>query len=232
MNRQEEKNIDIVVVSYNTPKELSMSLTSVELFTKNCKVIIVDNGDEDRTWREANKSGIRRKYICEGNLGFSKGVNRGVEEVETEWFGILPADCMLTKGWENRMMYQIPTLEKPGIVAPMCTQTSGTQGVEKEGLRMITKRVKRVILNGAVMRKEDFLKVGGMDEGFPNKGGNFSDDDLARRFINAGYNNYILNHLIFHNQARSYGGPNEEMMKDFKQGMEYYKRKWKDEMNY
>lgn len=232
MNKQEEKKLDIVVVTYNTPIELAMCLASVRLFTKNSEVIVVDNGEDKDTWEYIVGDPLIKEVFRGENLGFCKGVNKGVEKVETEWFAILPADCMLTQGWENRMLHQIPTLEIPGIVAPMCTQTSGNQGVEKEGLRMITQKVKRIILNGAVMRKEDFSKVGGMDEGFPNKGGNFSDDDLARRFIKAGYNNYILNHLIFHNQARSYGGPNEEMMKDFKQGMAYYKRKWKDEMNY
>lgn len=224
--------LDIVVISYNTPLELSMCLTSIELFTKHCKVIIVDTGNEDKTWREANKLGIRRKYICEGNLGFCKGVNRGVEEVDTEWFCILPADCMLTAGWENRMMYQVPTLENPGIVATMCTNTSGNQGIENQGLYNITQKVERVILNGAVMRKEDFLLVGGMDEGFPNLGGNFSDDDLAKRFVKKGFNNYILNHVIHHNQGRSYGGQNENFMKDFQVGAEYFKRKWKGEAGF
>jgi len=47
--------------------------------------------------------------------------------------------------------------KNPGIVATMCTQTSGTQGIEHRGLLAVTQVVERVILNGAVMRKEDFL---------------------------------------------------------------------------
>lgn len=232
MAEQAFNELDIVVVSYNTPIELLMCMSSIELFTKHCKVIIVDNGNDDKTWREAEKLRIRRKYICEGNLGFCKGVNRGVEEVETEWFAVLPADCMLTEGWENRMMYQVPTLENPGIVSTMCTNTSGNQGIEQQGLYNVTQKVERVILNGAVMRKEDFLLVGGMDEGFPNKGGNFSDDDLAKRYAKKGFNNYILNHVIHHNTSRSYGGRNEKFAKDLKMGAEYYKRKWKHEAGF
>jgi len=222
------KKLDIVVVSYNTPIEFIMCLSSVLLFTKNCKVIVIDNGDEEMPLEESLKKGVIKKIIREGNLGFCKGVNRGVEEVDTEWFCILPADCMLTHGWENRMMYQVPTLKNPGIVATMCTQTSGTQGIEHRGLLAVTQVVERVILNGAVMRKEDFLLVGGMDEGFPNLGGNFSDDDLAKRFVKKGFHNYILNHVIHHNQGRSYGGVNEKFIQDMKAGGEYYKRKWKE----
>jgi len=226
------EKLEIVIVTYNTPTELSMCLSSVFLFTKNSRVIIVNNGDVEFHLPDLQKEKIIKTVIEEGNLGFCKGINRGVEEVETEWFGILPADCMLTEGWENRMMYQVPTLENPGIVSTMCTFTSGNQGIEREGLRNITQKVERVILNGAVMRKEDFLLVGGMDEGFPNKGGNFSDDDLAKRYVKMGFNNYILNHVIHHNNARSYGGRSEKFLKDLQMGANYYKRKWKEEAGF
>ena len=232
MNEAKNERLEIIIVCYNTPIELTMCIMSVMLFTKNCKVIVVDNSEIEMPIEEISKEGIVKKVIKEGNLGFCKGVNRGVKEVETESFAILPADCMLTAGWENRMLHQIPTLRKPGIVAPMCTQTSGCQGIERQGLLGITQIVKRVILNGAVMKKEDFLKVGGMDEEFPNKGGNFSDDDLSRRFYNEKYNNYILDHVIYHNQGRSYGGRNERFVNDLREGEAYYRRKWKDVINY
>ena len=232
MTEGKEEKLEIVVVTYNTPTELNMCLSSVFLFTKNSRVIIVDNGDDKLPLMMMQQEEIIKAVIQRGNLGFCKGVNMGVEEVETERFAILPADCMLTDGWENRMLYQIPTLKNPGIVAPMCTQTSGSQGIERQGLLGITQMVKRVILNGAVMRKEDFLKVGGMDEGFPNKGGNFSDDDLSRRFYNEKYNNYILDHVIYHNQGRSYGGRKEMFVNDMREGEAYYRRKWKDVINY
>lgn len=229
---EKDKKLEIVIVAYNTPLELLMCLTSVRLFTRNSKVIIVDNGNDDQMWEMVKGDKIIKTVIKEGNLGFCRGVNKGVEKVETEQFAILPADCIITEGWENRMLYQIPTLKKPGIVAPMCTQTSGYQGVERNGLMQVTQVIKRVVLNGAVMFTEDFLKVGGMDTDFPNMGGNFSDDDLSRRFYDAGYINYIVNHLIYHNQARSYGGKTEGMANDFRQGLEYYKKKWKESMDY
>jgi len=232
MAEQLFEKLEIVIVTYNTPTELSMCLSSVFLFTKNIRVIIVNNGDELPQMTVLKNEELVKKVIQGENIGFCKGINRGVKEVETEWFGILPADCMLTEGWENRMMYQVPTLENPGIVSTMCTFTSGNQGIEQQGLYNVTQKVERVILNGAVMRKEDFLLVGGMDEGFPNKGGNFSDDDLAKRFVKMGFNNYILNHVIHHNNARSYGGRNEKFLKDLQTGANYFKRKWKEEAGF
>ena len=232
MAEQLFEKLEIVIVTYNTPTELSMCLSSVFLFTKNIRVIIVNNGDELPQMTVLKNEELVKKVIQGENIGFCKGVNRGVKEVDTEWFGILPADCMLTEGWENRMMYQVPTLENPGIVSTMCTFTSGNQGIEQQGLYNVTQKVERVILNGAVMRKEDFLLVGGMDEGFPNKGGNFSDDDLAKRFVKKGFNNYILNHVIHHNNARSYGGRNEKFLKDLQMGADYFKRKWKHEAGF
>jgi len=232
MAEQLFEKLEIVIVTYNTPLELLMCLNSVKLFTRNSRVIIVDNGTEPIGQLYALKDELIKKVMLPGNIGFCKGVNRGVAEVETEWFGILPADCMLTEGWENRMMYQVPTLENPGIVSTMCTFTSGNQGIEQKGLYNVTQKVERVILNGAVMRKKDFLLVGGMDEGFPNKGGNFSDDDLSKRYAKMGFNNYILNHVIHHNNARSYGGRNARFLKDLQMGADYFKRKWKEEAGF
>jgi len=232
MAEQLFEKLEIVIVTYKTPVELSMCLSSVFLFTKNSRVIIINNGGDLLPASVLQNEELVKKVIQGENLGFCKGINRGVEEVDTEWFGILPADCMLTEGWENRMMYQVPTLENPGIVSTMCTFTSGNQGIEQQGLYNVTQKVERVILNGAVMRKEDFLLVGGMDEGFPNKGGNFSDDDLAKRYVKMGFNNYILNHVIHHNNARSYGGRNEKFVKDLQMGAAYFKRKWKEEAGF
>jgi GT2 family glycosyltransferase len=222
-----KEKIDIVVLTYNTPIELSMCLNSIQLYTVNCKVIIIDNGDDNIPLVDVFGQPFIKKVISGGNLGFCIGLNRGVDEVTTEKFAVLPADCMITQGWESRMTQQFNTLKNPGIVAPMCTQTSGHQGVERGGLPGVTQRVERIILNGAVMRKEDFLKVGRMDENFPNKGGNFSDDDLSRRFYEAGYTNYVLNHLIFHCMARSYGGMTEAFQEDYNKGWWYFKKKWK-----
>ena len=232
MAEQLFEKLEIVIVTYNTPTELSMCLSSVFLFTKNSRVIIVNNGEDKLPLMVLQNEELVKKVIQDGNVGFCKGLNRGVKEVDTEWFAVLPADCMLTEGWENRMMYQVPTLENPGIVSTMCTFTSGNQGIEQQGLYNVTQKVERVILNGAVMRKEDFLLVGGMDEGFPNKGGNFSDDDLAKRYVKKGFNNYILNHLIHHNTSRSYGGRNQKFVKDLQMGADYFKRKWKHEAGF
>ena len=232
MNDLKDKVIEIVVIEHNTPIELFMCMSSLKLFTRNCRAIIVNNGQKINHLEGVKNDRTIKTIIQEGNLGFCKGVNRGVQDVETEHFAVLPADCMVTRGWEERMIYQYQTLENPGIVATMCSETSGTQGIESRGLPPQVIKCNRIILNGAVMKKEDFLKVGGMDEGFPNTGGNFSDDDLSRRYVLAGFNNYILNHLIYHNQGRSYGGPSEAMIKDFEQGRAYYMKKWKGEWNY
>ena len=136
MAEQLFEKLEIVIVTYNTPLELLMCLTSVKLFTKHAQVIIVDNGEDAQSWEYCKDDKILKTAIKMGNLGFCKGLNRGVQEVETEWFCVLPADCMLTEGWENRMMYQVPTLENPGIVSTMCTFTSGNQGIEQQGFTM------------------------------------------------------------------------------------------------
>jgi len=52
------EKLDIVTVTYNTPIEFIMCLSSVHLFTKNCKVIVIDNGDEEMPLEESLKKGV------------------------------------------------------------------------------------------------------------------------------------------------------------------------------
>jgi len=50
--------------------------------------------------------------------------------------------------------------------------------------------------------------------------------------VKKGFNNYILNHVIHHNQGRSYAGKTEKFTQDFEVGAAYYKRKWKEEAGF
>lgn len=223
---EHEKGIGIIVVNYKTPFNLQMCVLSIGMYVENNELVVVNNGEETGSLLVIKGDKKIKKGLFEKNIGFCRGVNLGVKEVETEYIAIVPADCIITPGWKEGMIRAFTWVDKPGILGPMATQTSGMQGVEDRGMLNRIFEMPRIVLNAAVMKRKAFWEVGGMDEGFPNMGGNFSDDDLSRRFIAAGYKNYIVNHLVYHTRGASYQGDVELYKKDLEMGREYFNKKW------
>lgn len=218
--------LGIVVVNYKTPANLAMCLLSIRTYVENFELIIVDNGEDQKSREVIQHAAWTESTFFEKNIGFCKAVNKGVKELEAEYFAIMPADCMVTQQWEGVMNYTIRGLPRAGIVGPMCTQASGPQGIEIGGMIKQPIEFQRVILNGAVMKKEVFIKMGGLDESFPNKGGNFCDDDIGRRYVLGGYKNYIVPVLIFHSRSASYQGDLDKYQRDINMGRDYFTKKW------
>lgn len=225
MNQKKEE-LGIVVVNYRTPANLAMCLISIKMYVDSFELVIVDNGEDEESKEVIEKFKIWKGVFYEKNIGFCKGVNKGVNELEADYFAIVPADCMVIQGWKEVMLEMAKKLPAAGIVGPMSTQCSGPQGIEARGMIGQPTPCQRIILNGAVMSKATFKHVGGLDEKFPNKGGNFSDDDLGRRYLLAGYKNYIIPALVFHNIGSSYQGRAEAMREDMLIGQKYFTQKW------
>lgn len=224
--KKEEKKIGIVVVNYKTPANLAMCLLSIRQYVDSFELTIVDNGEDEQSREVIEKTLLGQKRLYEKNIGFCKSVNKAVKNMVTEYFAVIPADAMVSLNWKVKMLEAIKNLRKAGIVGPMCTQTSGPQGIEARGMINEPLPCQRIILNGAVMRTETFKSMGGLDELFPNKGGNFCDDDLGRRYAIAGYQNYIIPVLVFHNRSASYWGDVDAYTEDIKMGREYFTKKW------
>ena len=218
--------LGIVVVTYKTPINLKMCLISIGHYVDDYDLIIVDNGGDEQSKAAIWDCLHKRKVLYEKNIGFCKAVNKAVKQLQTEFFAVVPADCIVTLNWKVKLMNAIKTLPKAGIVATMATQTSGAQGIENNKMIQHPMECQRIILNGAVMKTETFKSLGGLDELFPNKGGNFADDDLGRRYYIAGYRNYIIPDLIFHTRSASYLGDLEAYKADLFQGRDYFTKKW------
>lgn len=221
-----EKNLGIIVVTYQTPLCLEICLLSIRRCVQTYDLIVVDNGKDPESAKVVSRTQNVYKYHSFNNIGFCKAVNVAVREMKANYFAILPADCIVTPFWKEHMIRALVEMPKAGIVAPMCTQTSGLQGVEVGGLHEQTFELSRIVFNGAVFKTDVFRSLGGLDEGFTNKGGNFCDDDLSRRYVIAGYKNYVVGHLIFHTMSASYLGKADLFAQDLEAGRAYYNKKW------
>jgi GT2 family glycosyltransferase len=75
------------------------------------EILIVDNGSDDGAPESAEAMGAR--IIRMGsNTGFSRAVNRGIQECATEWLAIVNSDVELRPSWLERLM---EAAREPGV---------------------------------------------------------------------------------------------------------------------
>jgi GT2 family glycosyltransferase len=93
--------VAIVILNWNGKKYLEQFLPSV-LSTQysNFEVIIADNGstDDSISFLQTNYSSIRLIRFTE-NLGFAKGYNDALKQVESDYYVLLNSDVEVTAGW-------------------------------------------------------------------------------------------------------------------------------------
>jgi GT2 family glycosyltransferase len=67
------------------------------------EVLVVDNGSEDGAGEAAQRLGARVVRMWR-NTGFSRAVNRGIEECQTPWLAIMNSDVEPAPEWLERLM--------------------------------------------------------------------------------------------------------------------------------
>ncbi len=97
--------IAIVILNWNGRKYLEQFLPSVFATTYNdYEVIVADNGSTDDSieFLKANYPTIRL-IIFKQNLGFAKGYNEALNQVNAEYYAILNSDVEVTPDWLQPM---------------------------------------------------------------------------------------------------------------------------------
>ena len=98
--------IAIVILSWNNQKFLQQFLPFVLASDyNNFSVVIVDNGSTDDTPRflQANYPDLRVIRFIE-NLGFAKGYNESLKQIEADYYVILNSDVEVEKSWLRPMV--------------------------------------------------------------------------------------------------------------------------------
>lgn len=111
-----DPKIAIVILNWNGQKHLERFLPSV-LATRysNYEIIVADNGSTDNslTFLETNYSAIRIIRF-EQNLGFAKGYNEALKQVEADYYVLLNSDVEVTPNW---LSPQVALLENDNTIA-------------------------------------------------------------------------------------------------------------------
>ena len=108
--------VTIVILNWNGQKYLRQFLPSV-LSTQysNYEVIIADNGstDDSISFLQTNYPSIRHIRFTE-NLGFAKGYNDALKQVESDYYVLLNSDVEVTASW---LQPQVDLLESDKNIA-------------------------------------------------------------------------------------------------------------------
>ena len=177
--------VSILIVTYNSAASIDNCLTSLKMHCgPNDQIVVVDNvsGDATRTiLRKRRDSDLPELNIlfANNNLGFSRGVNLGLEQARCELVLMLNPDTVMTPGALDAMACHLLSDPQVGAVGPTSDYAAGAQNVgqyysggpidaddlaawlqTKSGAPIETKLLIGFCL---MMRTETLNELGGMD---------------------------------------------------------------------
>ncbi len=208
--------LSVIIVNYNVAYFLEQCLLSVQVACKNIssEIIVVDNNSSDKSCTV-----IRKKFSSvqcienKNNIGFSRANNLGVAVAEGEYILILNPDTIVAEDTLDQVLFFAEQQEDLGAVGvkfidgtghflPECKRNTPTFEIASRKLLGDSKKyyanqidkngVAEVeILTGAfmLMKREIYLKVGGLDEDYFMFG---EDIDLSYKLLNQGFQNYYF----------------------------------------
>ena len=108
-------NITVIIVTFKTPKEIILNcLRSID---KNVKKIIIENSETFLHEKIIISEFHNIKIICTGeNLGYGKGNNFGLKQVQTDYALILNPDVVCAKDLFMKMPLEINKIKNFAII--------------------------------------------------------------------------------------------------------------------
>jgi len=253
---QKKPILSIITVNWNGLEYLKKLVDSIEKFTKDYELIIVDNCSTDGS-REYIESAIKKNYRIEAigsneNIGWVGGINKGLKFVKGEYICFINNDIEVTENWFEQMKEHFnDKKEKVGMVG--CT-SDFTMGLQKHDLNdringnhhkvnyligwlILTKRE---VLEKIAKQDKKLIPINGMAGLDPIFGIGSSDDlDLSLRARKAGYSLFIAREVfVKHHGSKSFekmfGGDlyqrgtkaNKDYMADVDAKLDILRKKW------
>jgi GT2 family glycosyltransferase len=207
------KRVAVVILNWNGRAFLRQFLPGVIRNSAHlADIVVIDNASTDDSLICLRENFPEVRVICnDTNLGFAGGYNRGLEEVENEYYILLNSDIEVTEAWIEPLLKFMD--DHPGVAAcqpkilswhqPEYFEYAGASGgfIDKWGYPFCRGRLFQIIekdlgqyddparifwATGACMfvRKEVFHRVGGFDVDFF---AHMEEIDLCWRFQHLGY---------------------------------------------
>jgi GT2 family glycosyltransferase len=230
--------ISIVIVNYKSWYHLSKCLDSI-LNQKNIQsdIIVVDNNSNDNSIDEFKTKYSTVKWIINSeNLGFSRACNIGASNVKYDWILFLNPDTEIPENCFSSLMskankiyntiYSIKQLNeknKDSYAYGTFLNIYTLNGIQRFFYRLFNGKTKNKLsrltsfspdwVSGSflLIRKEDYIKIGGWDEDFWMY---YEDMDMCKRA-----KSFKIN-TIFYNDLYCYHFHGKSSRKDFKTKIE------------
>ena len=203
-----------IIINWNTREHLLRCVDSfLSDGLQPSLILVVDQGSSDGSLHALQTRFPDVRFLSlKDNIGYAHAVNRGVAELHDPYIIVANSDIIVHKGTagslanvmqgnENIGMLGCKMLNGEGRNATRFSRTSVTRGILLElapkflrGLWRDTEQLVRqdeqpfpvTFVEGAflMIRREAFLSIGGMDEGFTFF---YEDADMPMRMIKSGY---------------------------------------------
>ncbi len=89
----------VIIVNHNSGQLLRHCVESIEKFTDDYEIIVVDNASIDDSLSGLDRHPAIRIIRNQANLGFSKANNLGIREAQGKYIMLLNSDTLVTAGW-------------------------------------------------------------------------------------------------------------------------------------
>lgn len=127
--------VSVIVVTYNSAKDISNCLTSINVSLRSKdEVIIVDNNSSDETNKIVNAFITGKKNFMfiqnQKNIGFSAATNIGINSSVNPYIALLNPDTVVPKGWIESLLYHLEKDNSVGAVGPVSNYVAGLQKME------------------------------------------------------------------------------------------------------
>jgi GT2 family glycosyltransferase len=240
--------ISVLIVTYNSAEFTGPCLRSLLRNTSypNFEVIVVDNASTDKSASLAEdfaRTDSRiRVVVLRENKGFAGGNNAAAGLAEGEYLIFLNADTVVTPGWIAPLLRHVIADPSIGLICPV-TNFAGNEakinidytdecGMEEFAMRVTRERrgcaldVAAAPLFCALIRRELFAQLGGLDDGYQT--GMFEDDDLSAAIHRRGLRVCVAEDCFVHHfgQGSFSQLSSESYDRIFSQNRNRFEKKW------
>lgn len=110
MNRSLMTKLSIVILNWNGAAMMRRFLPSVVQHSGDAEVVVVDNASTDDSLDLLTRDfPAVRQIVLDRNYGFAEGYNRGLREIQAEYYLLLNSDVEVPPGWLAPMMEYMET---------------------------------------------------------------------------------------------------------------------------
>ena len=119
----------VVIVHYNSSTDLENCLTSLAACAPAAdhRVVVVDNASVDEGLDQVHRNHPECLWIFnKENVGYSRGCNRGMAQVQAEYYLVLNPDIVVQPGALDRLLDFADAHPRAGLVGPQLLNTDGS----------------------------------------------------------------------------------------------------------